>query len=46
MSKVNPELVQRAIENIDRDRLVKLVMDLVDSPSPTGAEGDVARALY
>ena len=45
MSKVNPELVQRAIDNIDRDRLVKLVMDLVDIPSPTGAEGDVARAL-
>jgi acetylornithine deacetylase/succinyl-diaminopimelate desuccinylase-like protein len=45
MNTVNPDLVQRAIEHIDRDRLVKLVMDLVDIPSPTGYEGDVARAV-
>ena len=45
MSNVNMELVDKAIDNIDRDRLVKLVMDLVDIPSPTGFEGDVARAL-
>jgi acetylornithine deacetylase/succinyl-diaminopimelate desuccinylase-like protein len=45
MNTVNPELVQRAIEQIDRDRLVKLVMDLVDIPSPTGYEGDMARAV-
>ncbi len=36
MNTANPELVQKVIENIDRDRLVKLVMDLVDIPSPTG----------
>ncbi len=45
MSTVNPELIQRAIDNLDRHRLVKLVMDLVDIPSPTGYEGDVAKAL-
>ena len=36
----------RAIEHIDRQRLVKLVMDLVDIPSPTGEEEGVARALH
>lgn len=47
MSKTaNSDLVVRAIENIDRDRLVKLVMDLVDIPSPTGEEEDVARAVH
>ena len=40
------DLVVRAIEHIDRDRLVKLVMDLVDIPSPTGEEEDVARAVH
>ena len=40
---VDSQLLQRAIDQIDRDRLVKLVMDLVDIPSPTGFEGDVAR---
>jgi len=45
VSSVNPELVRRAVDNIDRDRLVRLVMDLVDIPSPTGFEGEVARAL-
>jgi len=39
-------LVSQAIENIDRDRLVKLVMDLTDIPSPTGYEGDMARAFH
>ena len=43
---VDSQLLQRAIDQIDRDRLVKLVMDLVDIPSPTGFEGDVARALH
>ncbi len=43
---VNNELVAKAIANIDRDRLVKLVMDLVDIPSPTGEEEDVARAVH
>ena len=47
MSKaVNSDLVTRAIEHIDRDRLVKLVMDLVDIPSPTGEEEGVARAVH
>jgi acetylornithine deacetylase len=47
MSKtVNSDLVARAIEQIDRERLVKLVMDLVDIPSPTGEEEGVARAVH
>lgn len=40
------ELAARAIEHIDRERLVKLVMDLVNIPSPTGEEEDVARLLH
>jgi acetylornithine deacetylase len=47
MSKtVNSDLVSRAIEHIDRERLVKLVMDLVDIPSPTGEEEGVARVVH
>ena len=47
MSKTtNSELVAKAIDQIDRDRLVKLVMDLVDIPSPTGEEENMARAVY
>ena len=46
VAEVNQELLNKAIDNIDRDRLVKLVMDLVDIPSPTGYEGDVARAVH
>ena len=47
MSKtVNSDLVTKAIEQIDRERLVKLVMDLVDIPSPTGEEEGVARAVH
>lgn len=40
------ELAARAIEHIDRERLVKLVMELVDIPSPTGEEEEVARVLH
>jgi len=40
------ELAARAIEHIDRERLIKLVMDLVDIPSPTGEEKDMANAVY
>lgn len=43
---VNKELVAKAIDHIDRERLVKLVMDLVDIPSPTGEEESMARALH
>jgi len=43
---VNSKLVAKAIEHVDRDRLVKLVMDLVDIPSPTGEEEGVARAVH
>ncbi len=46
MTTVDKALVDKAIAEIDRDRLVKLVMDLVDIPSPTGFEGDMARAVH
>ena len=42
----NKQLAQKAIEQVDRAKLVRLVMDLVDIPSPTGYEGEVARALH
>ena len=45
-AEVNKELLAKAIDHIDRQRLVKLVMDLVDIPSPTGEEEGVARALH
>ncbi len=38
--------VARAVECIDRERLVQLVIDLVNVPSPTGFEGDMARAFH
>ncbi len=43
---VNSDLIAKAIDHVDRDRLVKLVMDLVDIPSPTGEEEGVARAVH
>lgn len=45
MNNKTSELVRRAIDQVDRDRLIKLVMDLVDIPSPTGQEADIARAV-
>ena len=36
----------KAIEKIDRDRLIDLVIELVNIPSPTGFEGDMARAFH
>jgi len=38
-----PALVNRALEQIDRGRLVDLVVQLVNVPSPTGFEGDMAK---
>ncbi len=46
MAAVDKNLVAKAVEQIDRDRLIKMVMDLVDIPSPTGYEGDCARAVH
>jgi len=43
---VNKDLLAKAIDNIDRERLAQLVTDLVNIPSPTGEEEEVARALY
>jgi acetylornithine deacetylase len=39
-------LVSRAVEQIDRDRLINLVVQLVNAPSPTGFEADVARVYH
>ena len=45
-TKVNADLVQKAIEQINRERLIDLVVQLVNVPSPTGYEGDMARTLH
>ena len=45
-NKVSKDLVAKAVDQIDRERLVKLVMDMVDIPSPTGFEGEVAKAVH
>lgn len=46
MTTVNENLIAKAIDQIDRDRLVQLVIDLTNIPSPTGYEGDMARAVH
>lgn len=45
-NNVDQALVARAVDCIDRDRLVQLVVGLVNVPSPTGFEGDMARAFH
>ena len=40
------ELIARAVDQIDRERLVTLTVDLTNIPSPTGFEGDMARAVH
>ena len=45
-NNIDPSVVARAVEEIDRDRLVQLVIDLTNIPSPTGYEGDMARAVH
>lgn len=45
-NKVNADLVQKAVEQINRERLIDLVVQLVNVPSPTGYEGDMARTLH
>lgn len=46
MTTVNENLIAKAVDQIDRDRLVQLVIDLTNIPSPTGYEGDMARAVH
>ena len=41
-----PDTVRRAVDAVDRDRLVDLVVALVNIPSPTGEEADIARAYH
>ncbi len=43
---VDQALVGKAVEQIDRNRLVDLVVQLVNVPSPTGFEGDMAREFH
>ena len=45
-NNVDQALVKKAVEHIDRDRLVDLVVQLVNVPSPTGFEGDMAREFH
>jgi len=37
-------LVEKALDKIDRDKLIKLTIDLVNIASPTGEEADMAHA--
>ena len=37
-------LVDQAVDQVDRDRLISLTIDLTNIPSPTGEEGEIARA--
>lgn len=45
-ANVDQAVIKKAVDCIDRDRLVQLVVDLVNVPSPTGFEGDMARTLH
>lgn len=45
-NKTDPALVRRAVEEVDRGRLIDLVVQFVNVPSPTGFEGDMARCLH
>jgi acetylornithine deacetylase len=45
-NKVDSKLVARAVDKIDRGRLVDLVVQLTNVPSPTGQEADMARAYH
>ncbi len=45
-NNVDQALVRKAIDRIDRGRLVDLVVQLVNIPSPTGFEGDMAREFH
>ncbi len=44
--KVDANIIAKAVDQIDRDRLVQLTVDLTNIPSPTGYEGDMARAVH
>jgi acetylornithine deacetylase len=44
--KADPNSVAKAVDQISRDRLVQLTVDLTNIPSPTGYEGDMARAVH
>lgn len=46
MAKLDAKLVEKVRERIDRERLVKLVVDLTNIPSPTGSEAEMARAYH
>ena len=45
-NKVDQDLVAKAVDHIDRGRMIDLVVELVNIPSPTGFEGDMARAVH
>ena len=45
-AKPESPLVAKAVAAVDRDRLVKRVVDFTDIPSPTGGEADMGRAYH
>ena len=46
VNSVDQALVEKAIEQVDRNALIDLVVQLVNVPSPTGYEGDMGRAVH
>lgn len=46
MDKSNDYYINKAVDNIDRARLIELVVGLVNIASPTGSEGNMARAYH
>lgn len=44
--QIEQALVKAAVDKIDRQRLIDLVVQLVNVPSPTGYEGDMAREFH
>ncbi len=44
--KAHANILAKAVAHIDRNRLVQLTVDLTNIPSPTGFEGDMARAVH
>ena len=45
-AKPDSQLVAKAVAAVDRDRLVKRVVDFTDISSPTGSEADMGRAYH
>lgn len=45
-NKIDSSIVERAVEKVDRNYLIETVTKLVNVPSPTGSEADMAEAYH